>query len=847
MNPRTDSPRHPRSPPARLTFALLAALLLTPAPAPSAPWQGASELHELLDRLNTLGGVLILGAHPDDERETMIAYFARGRNLRTAYLSATRGEGGQNLIGSEQAELLGIIRTQELLAARRLDGGEQFFTRAIDFGFSKSPEEALAFWGKQRVLGDIVRVIRRFRPDVILSRFSPTDGSGHGHHTAIGHIAREAYEAAADPARFPEQIEQGLEPWKATRLYWSPPLFTRRHEEEQAKRTDRLRINTGEYDPVVGASYAEIGGAARSMHRSQGMGSGQRKGNSPAFFGYIAGEQAEEELFDGIDTTWGRITGGSPVQELLEQAREQYQADAPAGIVPLLIEAREAIGKIDDPWARVKEREVIRAIELAAGLWVDASSNRWDVAPGSEVELTLTVVNRSSLPFEWQQAEVSGVLNQPLASQPKPLPNNQVTTQKQTLRIPENAPYSQPAWLRTATVGNFYHVDDPNLIGLPETPAPLQVSFLLKGPGGAPFTVTRPVIYRWVDRAQGELMRRTEIVPPVAVRFAETNRIFPDARSQRISVDLESHAEQATGKASLDVPEGWRAEPASQSFLLDRRGMRTTLTFELHPPARPSGGRVTAHLRIGAQTIEHGVREIEYPHLPTQVVFPKAQIRVERADVKLLSKNIGYVMGSGDKIPEALEQLGVEVMLLSDDQLASGDLGAFDTIILGIRVLNTRPGISAAKQRLLSYVEAGGTLIVQYNTASRRGPSASLAPYPVTPSRERVSVEQAPVRLLKPQHPLLQSPNRITTKDFEGWVQERGLYFMSEWNERYDALLASNDPGEPPRRGGLLYARYGKGVYIFTGYSWFRQLPAGVPGAYRIFANLVSAGKTAKR
>ena len=828
---------------ASLTLTLLAALLLTPSAARSLPWQGASELHELLDRLNTLGSILILGAHPDDERETMIAYFSRGQHLRAAYLSATRGEGGQNRIGSEQAELLGVIRTQELLAARRFDGGEQFFTRAIDFGYSKSPEEALAFWGRERVIGDIVRTIRRFRPDVILSRFSPTDSSGHGHHTAIGHIAREAYEAAADPRRFPEHIEQGLTPWKATRLYWSPPLFTREHEEEQAKRTDRLRINTGEYNPVLGASYAEIGGAARSMHRSQGMGDGQRKGDSPAYFGYLAGEQAQDTLFDGIDTSWRRLQGADAVRQMLERARDEYRAGSPEKIVPLLLKAYEAVRKIDDGWARVKEQEIIHAIELAAGLWIDASTDRWDVAPGAQVELTLSVVNRSGLSFEWQGAGVSGAVSQAFSREAKPLAGNQVVTRKQTLEIPADTPYSQPAWLRKAGDGNFYHVDEPHLIGLAETPAPLQVTFEIKGPGGVAFAVTRPVIYRWVDQAQGELTRRTEIVPPVAVRFAETNRIFPDAWRRNISVEIESHVEQAAGEVSLQLPAGWQVEPSSQPFELERRGMRTTLAFELHPPAESGGGSVTAQLRVGGHTIQNGIREIEYPHIPIQVVFPVAEMRVERADVKLLSKNIGYIMGSGDKIPEALEQLGAGVTLLSDGELTSGDLARFDAIILGIRALGTRDGVMAAKERLLAYVENGGTLVVQYNTASRRGPSDVLGPYPLAASSERISEEDAPVRLMEPRHPLLESPNRITGKDFEGWVQERGLYFMSEWDERYDALLESNDKDEPPRRGGLLYARYGKGVYIFTGYSWFRQLPAGVPGAYRIFANLVSAGK----
>ena len=826
--------------------AFFVCLLVLPSLAgPSRPWQGASELRELLDRLNTLGSILILGAHPDDERETMIAYFARGRNLRTAYLSATRGEGGQNLIGPEQAELLGIIRTQELLAARRLDGGEQFFTRAIDFGYSKSPQEALSFWGKEKVLGDMVRVIRRFRPDVILSRFSPNASSGHGHHTAIGHLAREAYEASADPGRFPQQIEQGLQPWQATRLYWSPPLFTRAQEEMQAMRADRIRINTGEYDPELGASYAELGGVARSMHRSQGMGTRQRKGDAPAFFGYVAGEKAEQDLFERIDTTWDRVPGAERVKILLAKVLASNKAGNRDAVIEGLFRTYQAVKALDGPWARRKEQEMVRAIELVSGLWIDAAAERWDVTPGSEVELTLSAMNRSSAWLYWEDAEVAGTVTRNVPIEAHRLRSNEVVQQTVRLSIPEEAEYSQASWLRRPVTGNSYQIDDPGMIGRAESPPPLSVSFRLKGPDGVKFTVRRPVIFRWIDPTEGERTRRVEVAPAVAVSLDNSSRIFPDAQPRTVAVDLESNTDRAEGAVSLSVPTGWMTEPASLPFRLERRGMRTTVVFALHPPKKSTGGAVVANVKLGDRTINHGVREIEYPHIPLQVVFPRAEMRVERVDVKLLAKNIGYVMGSGDRIPEALEQLEAEVTLLSDADVTSGELSSFDTIVLGIRALRTRPGVLAAKERLLGYVENGGTLIVQYETLSRRGAPLLLAPFPLTPSRERVSDERAPVRLLHPRHILLQQPNAITEKDFEDWVQERGLYFMTKWDARYDALLASNDPGEPPRRGGLLYARYGKGVYIYTGYSWFRQLPAGVPGAYRIFANLLSAGAAA--
>ena len=835
---------HPGARPARalLLCALISLPLRAQAPPPT-PLTGAAELAQTLDQLNTLGSLLMLGAHPDDENTAVIAYFARGRHMRTAYLSATRGEGGQNLIGAEQAELMGLIRTQELLAARRIDGGEQFFTRAIDFGFSKSPEEALEKWGREQVLNDMVRVIRRFRPDVIVSRFSPLASSGHGHHTAAGRLSSVAFEAAGDPSRFPDQIQQGLKPWKAKRLYWNTPTFSRRMIEAEAARKDRLRINVGQYDPVLGKSYTEIAGESRSLHRSQAMGASQRKGNAPAFFAHIAGEAAEKDLFEGIDTSWGRVPGAAAVSRLLMKAREAHRPDHPEAILPLLIDAYSALKDLDGYWPEVKRPQLLKAIELAAGLWIDAAADRWDATPGNDVNLSLSVVNRSQHPFTWTRTDVTGATagsNQ----EPVELAYNEAAGKQMSLRIPEFALYSEPEWLRRPSNGALYSIHDPRVIGMPQAPAVLEATFYLRTSEGVELPFRRPVIYRWVDRARGERSRDLQIVPSVAVSFARANMIFPSSAEREVSVRLQSNVPDASGSATLQAPQGWRVSPASAPFAIKRSGQQITLRFELTPPENPSGGEVVAKVDLRGKSISNGMQEISYPHIPIQMSYPKARMRVERADVRLLSKRIGYIMGAGDKVPAALEQLGATVSLLSEGELVSADLSQFDAVVTGVRAVNTRPDLQAARQRLLEYVEAGGTLVVQYNTLSRRSRTqAVLGPYPLTLSRERVSVEEAPVTFPSPDHPLLQTPNRITERDFEGWVQERGLYFMSEWDERYQPVLQCNDPGEPPRLGGMLYARYGKGVYIFTGYSWFRQLPAGVPGAYRIFANLVSAAK----
>ncbi len=826
-----------------LVLLLLTAVACAPVPAQPTPLTGAAELAETLDKLNTLGSVLMLGAHPDDENTDVITYFARGRHMRTAYLSATRGEGGQNLIGSEQAELMSVIRTQELLAARRIDGGGQFFTRAIDFGFSKSTAETLEKWGRERVLGDMVLIIRRFRPDVIVSRFAPDDSGGHGHHNAVGHLAPEAFEAAGDPARFPDQLKEGLQPWRAKRLYWNTFSFSRRMEQAESQRQDRLRIDAGEYDPLLGKSYAEVAGESRSMHRSQAMGAPERKGPAPAFFAYLAGERAQSDLFAGIETSWNRLRGGTAVGELLARARQEYRPETPSTILPALVKAYGEMSKLDDPWVTIKRTELLHAIELATGWWLDAAAERWDATRRSELGVELSVANRSDFPLSWRRTEISGLVDQTVAEPGGTLARNQVSEKRITLSIPNDAAYSQPYWLRRDAEGAFYSVSKPEWIGQPESPVLLFATFYLATPEGVELPIRKPVAFRWVDPAAGERTRSVQVVPPVAAEFSRTSLIFPEAKARSVSVKLEAYTPNAKGVVSLEAPPGWSVRPARVPFDLTRKGQQLTLQFELDPPAGTSSGEARAKVELPGETVSSGLRTIAYPHIPIQVVYPEARLRLERADVTLLSKRIGYVMGAGDTIPQALEQMGAMVQLLSPEDLISSDLSRFDTIVTGIRAADTRPDLLAAKERLLDYVNQGGTLVVQYNTAGGRGASATLAPYPLEPSRDRVSVEDAPMTFVNPDHPLLTQPNQINKQDFEGWVQERGLYFMGEWDGRYQTVIESHDPGEPPRPGGLLYTRYGKGVYIFTAYSWFRQLPAGVPGAYRIFANLVSAGK----
>lgn len=819
--------------------AILSGGLLQAQPTPLG---GTARLHELLDRLNTVGTVLMLGAHPDDENTAVMAYFARGLHLRTVYFSATRGEGGQNRIGTEQGDLMGVIRTHELLEARRIDGGEQEFASVVDFGYTKTPEEALAVWGEERLLRDMVRVIRTIRPDVIVSRFPQRPGSGgHGQHTAVGWTGPIAFEMAGDPGKFPEL---GLPAWHTRRYYYNVPTFNRRMEEAAARQPGRIVVELGGYDPVLGKSYAEVAGESRSMHRSQAMGTSQRKGSMPTYFEHVAGDGAGSDLFEGIDTGWSRIGGGEKVGASLAMARDRLDSRKPQEVLPHLLAAYSQMKGLSGPEVDYKMGELSEAIELASGLWLDVVADRWNAVPGEEIRVTGRAVSRVGLPWTWQGLRIAGAAAASL-DEPAALERNRLAERVLRVPIPMDACYSQPHWLRSED-------EHGRCAGASLTPGPapvLRAIFRFETPGGIEVNFEKSVLYRWVDPSLGERWRPLAVVPPVTVAFASENRMFPNDKPADIPVRLSSNIGEALATVRVEAPEGWRVFPSSLDIRFDRAGQEQTAKFQLTPPGQTSGGMLTASATVDGKTIRSGMRTIEYGHIPATPVFPKAEMRVERVDVELLATEIGYVMGAGDKIPEALELLGATVTLLTAEDLAASELARFDAIVAGIRALNTRPDLVAARERVLEYVRNGGTLVVQYNTApfGRRRPapasSATLGPYPMTASRLRVTDEDAQIRVLIPNHPLLQTPNRITLGDFDGWVQERGLYFMSDWDERYDTVIACNDPGEEPLDGGLLYARYGDGAYVFTGYSWFRQLPAGVPGAYRIFANLVSAGR----
>ena len=846
--------------PARLAapLAALLALVLAPGaprdlsadPRPPAV-RDAAAIRLALDKLNVVGSALYVGAHPDDENTAMLAWLVNGRKVEAAYLSLTRGDGGQNLMGSDTGELLGVIRTQELLAARRIDGAQQFFTRALDFGFSKGPDETLEKWGKDRILSDVVFVIRRFRPDIIITRFD-TDGSGgHGHHTASAILAAEAFAAAADSTRFPEQL-QWVRPWQAKRLVRN---VSRPANAGPDTTPGRLNVDLGAYNPLLGRSYTELAGESRSMHKTQGFGAAERRGSIINVFEHKAGQRAARDVFDGVDLTWARMKGGAPLTALFARAAREFDPERPQAIVPQLLKAHAIMVKLgDDPRVAAKRRELLDVIRACTGLWLEATASRPWASPGGPFRVVTSALNRSDVPMALagasveQHVEPLAIAAVPVASGAvaragpgatgRPLTFNAPVSDTIPGTIASGSPTTEPYWLRRRSLPGFFDVTGQQLIGTPENDPAATARFRIQV-GGESLEFTVPVVYRWVDPVAGERYRSFEIVPPVTMRFDQGAFLFADATPRAVRVTVQSADVTVDGALTLKLPAGWTSAPASIPVRLAAGEADTTVRFMVTPGAGPAAAAIGADFEMGGTHYDRRILRLDYPHIPIQTLLPPAEARLVRTDLRTAGRAIGYLMGSGDQGPEALEQMGYAVTLLDDDAVANADLSHFDAIVAGVRAYNTRPRLRSLERRLLDYVSAGGRLVLQYCT-SDDALKDRLGPYPFTISRDRVTVEEAPIEMKPPDHPLLTTPNRIGAADFEGWVQERGLYFASPFDSRYEAVFSSHDPGEPARDGGLLYARYGKGVFIYTGYAFFRQLPAGVPGAWRLFANLVS-------
>jgi LmbE family N-acetylglucosaminyl deacetylase len=824
--------------------------------------------------------VLHIGAHPDDENNALLAYLGRGVFARTAYLSLTRGDGGQNRIGPELFEALGVIRTEELLAARRVDGAEQFFARAYDFGFSKSADETLAKWGHEEILGDMVRVIRTFRPDVVISRFLGTPTDGHGHHQAAGILSRDAFAAAGDPNRFPQQIAEGLQPWQARKLFWN--RFRSARESAPAEGSGGVTVDMGAYSPLLERTYDQLGVEARNRHRSQ------LTPHLPRYREYLDGFQRldvegngpSNDLFDGMDLTLVHVAdfiweGSSARERLRAELREiqsvaaaaaaRFRPQDPPAVVPLLWEGYERIRRLRGTlrsWAldalttdridcalSLKEQDFGAALERSLGLEIEAVAASQNAVRGGTLSVGVTMVNHSSLTIALESVHLKAPAGWQVAPPPfqKTLlaPRRGIELSFQ-IAIPEEAALTQPYWLESPRIGDRFSVTDPKLLGQPFAPPLLGASlrWWIQQDGFSGLVDSESVVeFPVAGRRFGDVREPIRVVPELSVSLEPPILIAPlgnEPLQKQVSATVVGNVAGDT-VLRLEVPAGWSVEPAEYRMALAAAGQEATRKFAVRIPALGAAGsfRIQAVADCQGKRFSRGYRVVEYPHIRSHLLYRDAVTHVAAFKVDTARDlKVGYVMGVGDAVPSAIEQLGVGVSLLSAEDLASADLGRYDTIVVGVRAYELRPDLVANQQRLVDYVRDGGTVIVQYQTVEAN--SITFAPYPAKLSRDRVVDETAPVTILQPGHTIFRWPNLITERDFDGWIQERGLYFLDQWDERFVPLLESHDPGEPQRRGGMVIAAYGKGTYVYTGYAWFRQLPAGVPGAFRIFANLIS-------
>lgn len=824
-----------------LFLAAIIALSTTAVLAQQPQKPTASEIYHKLEKLNFLGSALYVAAHPDDENTRLISYLANDMHARTAYLSLTRGDGGQNLIGPEIRELLGVIRTQELLAARASDGGEQLFTRANDFGYSKHPDETLAIWNKNAVLSDVVRAIRTFKPDVIINRFNHRNpGSTHGHHTASAMLSFEAFDLAGDATKFPETgITHGS--WQPKRLLFNTSwwFYGSKEKFEKADKSNLVSVETGNYYPALGLSNGEIASLSRSMHKSQGFGSTGTRGKQTEYLEFLKGEfpQDTTNIFDGINTSWSRIEGGVAIGEVLNPLLDSFNFQDPSTIVPQLVEAYRLLKDTKQGhWRTIKLKELEELIIACSGVFLEAIANKESINPMGVYTLKVEAINRGTNKITLSKiTTASGLI---LSSKEIALPSNERENLELEVTSQNKVP-STAYWLKSKGSLGMYSAPK-DLIGLPQTPAAEQILFTLEI-DNTTLQIVKDVVYKFNDPVDGEVYRPFNVLPKVSASIAEKVLVFANENSQKVAVHLRAGKDNIEGTLQLNAPKGWVVS-SPQLFTLERQGETSTLWFTVTPPKNQSQGYLRPLIQIGDTYYDNELINIDYDHIPYQSVLLPSKAKVVRINIEKKGQHIGYIQGAGDNVGQSLEQIGYSVTNLDVTEISAQNLKKYDAVVVGIRAYNTIAALAFAQKELNKYVKAGGTMVVQYNT-SHRLVTKQVAPYALTLSRDRVTDEFAPVTILDPTHPVLNSPNKITQLDFKGWVQERGLYFPNKWAEEFTPILAMNDKGAPQTKGSLLVARFGRGHYIYTGLSFFRELPAGVAGAYRLFANIISIGK----
>lgn len=806
----------------------------------------SSEIYESIKKLNFLGSALYIAAHPDDENTSLISYLANNVKARTGYLSLTRGDGGQNLIGSEIRELLGVIRTQELLAARRIDGGEQLFTRANDFGYSRHPDETLEIWNKEEVLGDVVLAIRKFQPDIIINRFShksETFGKTHGHHTSSAVLSELAFELVGDSTKYTNQL--GLvNVWQPQRLFFNTSWWFYGSQEnfDNADKSKLLKLDIGTYYTAFGLSNSEISSLSRSMHKSQGFGSTGSRGERVEYLEILKGElpQDPNNLFEGINTTWSRVKGGVAIGNILAMVKNKYDFKNPSASIKELIKAYNLIQNLEDDYWRIQKSKEIKAIVIACtGLYLEAVANESTATIGSDITIKIEAINRSAIQMKLGTVSLQplGVANYDLNEL---LTNKRINFEMNGI-IPIDMKYTSPYWLTEKGTLGMYKVTDKAMIGIPETPRALTVNFSVEIEGYT-FDFKKDIVYKYNDPVIGEVYKPLEIVPIVTSSISDKVIIFANDAPKQIMLKVKAGKSNVKGKVSLDYPTGWTVTPKYHIVDIAKKGAEQNVIFKVVPPKTQSEGKLKPIVEINGEIYTDVMVEIDYNHILFQSVLMPSESKVVRLNIQKKGQLIGYIQGAGDEIPASLRQVGYTVVELNEDEITLDKIKDFDAIVIGVRAYNTNDKTKYYQDDLHQYVKNGGTLMVQYNTSHRLKVDV-VSPIYLKLGRGRVTDEKSAVKIINPNHEVMNFPNQITNDDFKGWVQERGLYFPSEWSDEFSTILSMHDKGKPEEEGSLLVAKYGKGYFIYTGLSFFRELPAGVPGAYRLYTNLLSIGK----
>ncbi|MFZ2863135.1 MAG: PIG-L family deacetylase [Ignavibacteriaceae bacterium] len=813
-------------------FCMTALISIYSQPFPNL---NSSEIKLGLMKLNVLGTVLYVGAHPDDENTAVISYLAKGELLRTAYLSVTRGDGGQNLIGPEQSEQLGVIRTQELLEARKIDGGKQFFTRALDFGYSKSPAETFKIWNKNTILSDVVWIVRKFKPDVIIARFPETGEGGHGHHTASAILASEAFDLANDPSAFPEQLKY-VTIWQPKRIFWN--AWVKTLENKKINTAELPTINVGEYNPLLGKSYTEISALSRSMHKSQGFGASATRNNLLNHFVLLKGDSVKKDLFEEIDFTWNRVEGGEEIQKLIDKTISEFDDENPSASISDLAAIYSKIKNLEDEyWKEVKLAEVKELIRSCVGIWIEGIGTDEYAALGDQIKVQTSIVNRSSENFILKSISVN---NETKKIENGSLKNGEMFTSDFVIHIPDDSKISNPYWLINEHSTGSFAVDDQTMIGLPESTAPFNCNFTVEI-YGEEIEFSVPLYKRITDPVDGELYSQVKIAPPAVINIEKELYFFNGTSSKEIKVTVQSFKDNLSGKVFFNINNGWKIEPAAIDFYDMNKNQKKDFFIKITPNQSAFQSEITAKVSIEGREYTKQIVRKQYKHIMPQTIFQDSKALLQSYDLtKTKLKKIGYISGSGDLIPNFLSDLGFDVVIFDDKQFNQNQLNQYDAIITGIRAYNTRDELAAFQKELFKYVENGGTLISQYNTTAQLILSPGI--FPLKISHDRVTDENSAVKIINKDHKIFNYPYKITEDDFKGWIQERGLYFPAEWDEKYETLLSMNDDGENEKLSSILYAKYGKGTFVYTGLSFFREIPAGAEGAIKLFINILHAG-----